>query len=320
MPKLLLRAFSCDGKVEMRLRTGDSKVVGLVSAAVQEHFYAYFDANGVRNNEIETHLATQIDDPFAPVLRDLIAGGCVEDAATVARFVAWQIARSPRFRATDAELAERLGPLLAGMDAASAWAAAEDESDWSEEGARAAFDAARADPPAAYRATADINSSLRLMLRQATQVEEGLRVAHWCVAVADRDVFVLGDSPVELFRPNLPTGGFGSFSFTPDSEVRMPLSPRHVLLGSISPLSSPRIEASPQLIASVNDGQSRSCLRALFARPGSDTIDRVQLALRPAALPEPTIRLRPGTPGAQTVVEFPRLDDPILDEIIRRTL
>jgi hypothetical protein len=319
VPKLLLRAFSTDGKVQMRLRTGESKVVGLDSAAVQEHYYAYFDACGVRNNEIEFYLATEVDDRFAPVLRGLTAGGKVDDPETVARFVAWQVVRSPRFRAVDAEVAERLGPMLAGIDATAAWASGRSGSDWSEEQARAVFDKARAEPPEPYRVTADINSSLRLMLRQAKQLEEALRDARWSVAVADRGVFVLGDSPVELFRPSLPLGAFGGFQFTSDTEVRMPLSPCHVLLGSVSGLSAERIDATPELIASVNHGQSRSCLRALFSRPGSAALGAVELPVRPAPLPEPTIRLRPGTPGARTLVDFPPLNDAVLDEIIDRT-
>jgi hypothetical protein len=319
VPKLLLRAFSTDGKVQMRLRTDKSRPVGLDSAAVQEHFYAYFDACGTRNNEIEVYLATEVDDRFAPVLRRLTACGEVDDPETVARFVSWQVARSPRFRALDAALAEHLGPMLAGVNATSAWASGRNGSDWSEDQARAVFDKARAEPPEAYRVTADINSSLRLMLRQATQLEKSLRDARWCVAVADRDVFVLGDSPVELFRPGLQPNAFGGFQFTPDTEVRMPLSPCHILLGSVSGLSAERIKATPELIASVNHGQSRSCLRALFGRPGSAALDAVELAVRPAPLPEPTIRLGPGTPGARTVIDFPVLNDAALDEIIDRT-
>ena len=319
VPKLLLRAFSTDGKVQMRLRSGESKPVGLDSAAVQEHFYAYFDANGIRNNEIESYLASEVDNPFAPVLRALTAGGSVADPVTVARFVGWQVARSPRFRAIDAELAERLGPMLAAVAATSAWARDRNTSDWSEEAARAVFDEARADPPDAYRVTADVNSCLRLMLRQAAHLDEALRDAHWCVAVADRDVFVLGDSPVELFRPDLPLGAFGGFQFTSDTEIRMPLSPRHVLLGSVSGLSAQRIRATPQLIASVNYGQSRSCYRALFGRPGSSVLAAVELAARPTPLPEPTIRLSAGTPGARTMIDFPVLNDSVLDEIIDRT-
>lgn len=303
----------------MRLRTGESKPVGINSAAVQEHFYAYFDSSGTRNNEIELYLATEVDDRFAPVLRRLTVDGSDDDGEIVARFVAWQVARSPRFRAVDAELAERLGPILAGIDATVTWARVRSGVEWSEEQARAVFERARAEPPEGYRVTAGTNSSLRLMLRQATRLEEALREARWCVAVADRDEFILGDSPIELFRPGLPLGAFGGFQFTSDTEVRMPLSPRHVLLGSVSRLSAERIDATPDLVASVNSGQSRSCLRALFARPGSASLGTVELAVQPAPLPEPTIRLGPGTPGARSVIDFPLLNDAVLDEIIDRT-
>jgi hypothetical protein len=303
----------------MRRRAGESKPVGLDSAAVKEHFYSYFDADGIRNNEIETYLAQNVDDPFARILKKLTAGENVDDTDALARFVAWQVARSPRFRAIDEELTERFGPMLAGFDRTTAWARSRDHADWSEDEALAVFGAARSDPPSAYRLSADINSSLRIMIRQAERLAEDLRDAHWCVAIADRDSFILGDSPVELFRPELRPGAFGGFQFRPDTEIRMPLSPRHVLLGSVAGLSADQIAATQDLVASVNDGQSRSCLHALFGRPGSVALGAVDLAVRPAPLPEPTISVAPGTPGARTTIDFPLLDNSVLEAIIDRT-
>jgi hypothetical protein len=320
VPRLLLGTFATDGKVDMRLRSGElNEGVSLSSVAVQEHFYAYFDTEGIRNNEIETYLAVDVESPFAPVLRDLVAGGDVGNHPDLlARFVAWQIARTARFRSLDNLLAERLGPLLAGIDATSAWADGHD-GDWSEEEAQQVFDGARAEPPAAYQVTGDVNTSLRVMMRFADRLEPSLLSARWCIAEADTDVFVLGDNPVELFRPGLVAGGFGGFGFNADTEIRMPLSPRHVLLGSNGLLSGSRILATRDLITSVNEGQARWCLRALFACPGSRTFRALDLAIQPEPLPEPTIRLSRSDGSNPTNLEFPPLNDQRVDVIVTRT-
>ena len=303
----------------MRTRSGVRKPIGIRSAAAKANFYSYIDGAGAYDPELEHFLADEVDSPAAPAIRRLVAGtGEQPDLEAVSRFVAWQIARSPAFRHLAGAAGAALGPMLAGFDAVSAWRREHPDEAWSEDAATAVWREAREQTPAEYQWRPDRNADIRLTIRQADKSLRELVELQWCVAEGTDDVLVIGDSPAVLFKPTLAAGGFGGVTVDSATQVMLPLSPRHMLLGFETGLGSDRIPLTEDLARLSNVEQAKACQHALFGRPGSVPAGDVILASVPPSLPEPRIRLSPSS-GSATRIEFDPVADPTLEALIART-
>jgi hypothetical protein len=315
----LLRRFTRHDLLVMRPRVGPDVQLSPTNAAVERHFYSYVDPTGAYNTELEEYLGREVEGPAAGQLERLLVEAPENvDMVPVVRFVAWQLMRSPLVRHLLAEFGREIGPLLAGFDAVSAWRRGNASAPWDADPAKRVFDAARSEPPPAYRQVPDRNVDIRTIVRYADQFTETLSELRWVVAHADRDVFVIGDSPAVVFRPTLPSGGFGGLAVTSEAELRLPLGPRHVLLGAVHALGPERIAATAQLTRESNAAQARDCVRAIYFRPGTTGLTEIQPSKTPPGLPTPTITVEPSESPASEA-DLPQLTDDRLAALIDRT-
>ncbi|MEA3075282.1 MAG: hypothetical protein QOF60_190 [Actinomycetota bacterium] len=320
VPKFLLKQFAIDGHVMLLPRKGPQRRVPISSAAVKEHFYSFEDADGRRVPELEDYLDTEVDGLAAPAIKRIVAGTHDEaDLASAGRFLAVQLVRSPRFRARERELAERLGPILAGMDNAKAWRRGDDSGEFDDEAARRAFDAGRAEPPPGYVLKLDRNSQIRMLIRSLERLVCEFKALKWAVATADQPAFITSDSPGVLFNPSLPPGTFAGFRVTPEAEFRLPLSPRHLLVGAVNHLGPASFAAPTQLVATTNQLIARECNEAVLLTPGVHPPGDPRPAPHPPFLAEPTITIGPGDDEAPTAISYPPIRDPRLRAIVDET-
>lgn len=313
-----MRHFAVNGDVEMWTRTGLRKPVGVADAAVIKHFYSYASDVAGRDTTLEQYLDAQVEaDAGARINR--IVSGCAGsgDLDAAGRFAMFQLARSPRFRELDEKLEERLGPLLAGFDAVSAFRQQNPELDWDEEQVRRIFDDAQANPSPAYTPSRDRNSRIRVFVRHADRLAARAAELAWSVAEHPRPVFCLSDSPAVLFDPTLDPLGFGGFEVKPTVELRLPLSPRHVLLGVVPDhqIGPRHFMATDEMAVSTNRLVARECRHAAFIKPGTTPLGDIVLAPTPPPLPEPTITMQPRH-GPPSNPAFPEIIDDRLRDII----
>lgn len=321
-PRFLLRRFATGELIEMRHRTEATRPVGTRDAAAQKHFYSYINEDGTRSVDVEDHLSEHVENVAAPIVRSLAAGtGPVQpDALALARFWAFQIVRSPRFREIDRQAAAQIGPMLAGFDAVSAVFDGDNGAKWDEEAAIELHAAAAADASEEYLAAPTTNSEIRIMLRWVDDLEAKLASLTWAVAEADRPVFCTSDNPVVMFRPTKDLAGFHGISPDTEAEVRVALDPTHVLLGTAHGFGPDRFPATKQLIVDTNRSTARECQNAIFYLPGTIPAGDLQLAPQPPRLPTPRIAMRPNPGGGTTDTAYPAQRDERLAAIIDATL
>lgn len=325
VPRFLLRQFAIDGEVIQLRRDGQRKPVSVSNAAVQEHFYSFIGADGVRISELEDYFADAVDGLAAPAIRRIVTSDwTLEDLRVASRFAAFQIVRSPAFRHRDEQLNAVMGPMLAGFDAAAQYLQElGDDSEFDERTARLVFDAARADPPAEYLSVATRESQIRMLVRTAEQVLKEFEGLVWSVGVADTPSFCCSDSPAVIFKPGMAAGGLGGFTVGSGGEVRLPLSPRHVLVGSAIHLGPLQFQASREFVVSTNVLLAQECRYMIVLPPGGVAPGDPRPARRPPPLPEPTITIKLDmealVPRAPSVGQFPPLSDPRLRSLIDAT-
>lgn len=320
VPKLLLRQFADDDlRVVMRSRSGLRKSIGIRSAAAKAHFYSYIDSTGAHDPALEHFLADEVDSPAGPAIRRLVDGTAqTPDLEAVSRFVAWQIARSPAFRHLAESAGVALGPMLAGFDAVSAWRRQHPDEPWSEEVAKLLWTEARENAPPEYQWQPDRNADIRLTIRQADKSLGELLRVRWCVAERPENVLVIGDSPAVLFKPAALVDSFGGVTVDSATQVMLPLSPRHLLLGFDSGLGGSRIPLTDDMARLSNVEQAKACQQAVFSRPDSLPLGAIVLAPVPPTLPEPSVTMAPSS-GRATKIEFEPVGDPALEALIART-
>lgn len=305
----------------MRTRGRVTKTIGTRDAAAQKHYYSYFNEDGSRSVDVEDHLADHVENDAAPIVKALAEGtGPVQpDAERLARFWAFQIVRSPRFRDIDRQAAAHIGPLLAGIDVVSAVFGGDDPAEWDDQAAADLRAAAAANAPAEYLAAPTTNSEIRIMLRWVDALEDKLASLTWAVAETTKPLLCTSDNPVVTFRPTKDPEGFHGISPDSEAEVRVALDPTHVLLGSDRGLGADRIEAPKGLLEEVNRLTARECQNAIFYLPGTYPAGDLQLPPRPPQLPEPHITMRPNPGGGTTDTSFPPQRDKRLEAIIDAT-
>lgn len=319
VPRLLLKRFAVDGHVEVRSRTRPAERLPIRAVAVRKNFYSYATAAEQNDTSLEHYLDRRVEASAGPAIARIVHGGTDHDDLDAAgRFATIQLVRSPRFRELDELAEEALGPLLAGMDAVNAYRAGQPPGAWDSDETQRIFDEAHRNPPSEYRVALDRNSRIRVLVRHANQLLDRAHDLTWSVAEASRPVFCLSDSPAVLFNPNLPVGGFGGFDVGPEDELRLPLSPQHLLLGVRRHLGPRRFSAPRDLVVSTNELLARECSDALFVAPGTLPLGNLTLAPTSPRLPTPTITLRPHD-GPSTKPTFPQLTDAELRQIIAGT-
>lgn len=121
IPQLLLRRFTGDDKLLRRLdkSTGEVDKVGVPSAASQEGFYTFDDADGLPTNDVEAYFGI-IENHAARALRRMERSGELghADRATISIFLAMLWVRTPSAR----EQGEALSQEVFKMSAASFYA------------------------------------------------------------------------------------------------------------------------------------------------------------------------------------------------------
>jgi Protein of unknown function (DUF4238) len=121
IPQLLLRRFTGDDKLLRRLDKGTGTVdkVGVPSAASQEDFYTFDDADGLPTNDVEVYFGI-IENHAARALRRMERKGELRhaDRATISIFLAMLWVRTPSAR----EQGEALSQEVFKMSAASFYA------------------------------------------------------------------------------------------------------------------------------------------------------------------------------------------------------
>lgn len=316
VPRFLLRQFAVDGHVVEVRRDGRQHRTPISSATVQSHFYSFEDRAGRRVSELEVYLDEEVESPAAPALKRLVAGEVNEaDLALAGRFLAFQLVRSPRFRSIDSALAKSLGPILAGVDGVSEHVSSSGSS-FEATMARRIFDDGRARASGAYVSEPGRETFIRLLVRTADRLLCEFGALKWAVAVADKPVFITSDSPAVVFNPTLPVGGFAGFKVREDNEFRLPISPRHLLVGSMHRLGGTVLPATEELAVTTNQLLARECDKAILYMPGSVPAGDPRLSPVAPALPEPSITLNEGEPGHQTVVSYPAISDARLRRIV----
>lgn len=317
VPRFLLREFAVDGHVVAVRRDGSRRHTPISSATVESHFYSFEDSAGARVPELELYLDEAVESPTAPALKRIAAGVCDEsDLAIAGRFLAFQLVRSPRFRSIDLALAGSIGPILAGVDGVKEWASSANGDEFDEATARGIFDNRRARASGAYVAEPGRNTFIRLLVRTVDRLLSEFGALQWAVAVADKPVFITGDSPAVVFHPNVPAGGFGGFKVREDNEFRLPISPRHLLVGSIHRLGSAVFPATEELAVTTNELLARECDQTILIMPGSTPAGDPRLGPTAPRLPEPSITLSAGDPNAETAIVYPPITDPRLRRIV----
>jgi hypothetical protein len=320
VPVFYLRRFATDDRLVVRTRGGKCGTAGLRDAAVQEHFYSYLEGDGTRANDVEVFLAEDIDSPSAPIFDRLVKGNSTPgDWTTLTRFMAFQVARSPRFRDLEHKIAASVGPIMFGMEVLSRTFGPEGSEEWNEQSARGVFELARAHPPPPYTAKPDSNSSVRVMLRQAEQLIHDFSSLEWAIARAEAPAFITSDNPVGIFRPIGDPAAFHGVGPDDTSEVRFPLDPRHLLVGTKYSLGFERFEASDEMVQTTNALLARTCNHAIFYTPGFDRVGDVRLAPEPPPLLPPRIEVKYDRSVMRTETRFPDLDDPRLVDLVERT-
>lgn len=317
-PRLVLRRFAINGEVQMVRRDGKSKLVSIEAAAVGKDFYSYFRSDGTRDVEVENYLATHVESPAAPLIAALAqpAEPVQPNAASLARFLAFQIVRTPRFRDLDEQAHDRIGPLLAGFDAVQAKFGGENGSEWNPEEAERIRAEASANPPPEYVRDRTRNSGLRVMLGQVDALEAKLDTLLWAVAEADKPVFCTSDNPVVIFRPTRDPSGFHGIHPDAEAEVRFALDPWHLLLGSPHRLGAERFPVTDQQVTVTNQLIARECGLAYFHRPGMTPPGDLTLAPQAPGIPDPTLTMTKTGEKKDTSFMFPDQHDPALGQIV----
>lgn len=316
---MLLRHFAVDGQVEVRSRTRAAELLPVAAVAVRKNFYSYETTSTPNDTSLEQYLDRRVEAGAGAAISRLISGAADDaDLEAAGRFAMVQLVRSPRFRELDELATEAVGPLLAGMDAVSAYRVGRRSEEWNEEEAQRVFYEAHRNPPPEYLVASDRNSRIRVLIRHADQLLEAATGLTWSLAEAASPVLCLSDSPAVLFNPNMPVGGFGGFDVGPEDEVRLPLSPRHVLLGVRRHFGPRRFPALRDLVVSTNELLARECNDALYITPGTSPLGNIALAPMSPRLPTPTITFRPSD-GPPTQPVFRELGDAELRRMIDDT-
>lgn len=316
VPRFLLREFAVDGHVVAVRRDGSRRRTPISSATVESHFYSFEDGGGQRVPELELYLDEAVESPTAPALRRIVGGAFDEsDLALAGGFLAFQLVRSPRFRSIDAALASSIGPILAGVDGVKEWVSATG-TEFDEATAQRIFDNRRAHASDPYVVQPGRNTYIRLLVRTVDRLLSEFGALQWAVAVANKPVFITSDSPAVVFHPNVPAGGFAGFKVREDNEFRLPISPRHLLIGSMHRLGGAVFPASEELAVTTNRLLARECDKAILFMPGCVPAGDPRLGPTAPGLPEPSITLSAGDPDAETVIAYPSISDPRLRRIV----
>lgn len=109
VPRMYLRNFSTEGRIEMHLTSGgEPRVVGLRDAAVEKAFYRRTRPDGSKIDDVEWSLST-LEDRVAPLLREVEKRWPLpfDDKACLAEFIALQYARGRAWRSAYQALLEQ---------------------------------------------------------------------------------------------------------------------------------------------------------------------------------------------------------------------
>lgn len=118
VPKYWLRAFSEDGHVRGRWRSGAEHRTPVRRAAVARDFNTDPLAEGEQRVALETYLDHHVDGPCAPVLRAVREGRWPLDGAQhalVLDALAWQVVRTQAFRSFDEQVGSTTSPSFVGF-------------------------------------------------------------------------------------------------------------------------------------------------------------------------------------------------------------
>jgi hypothetical protein len=321
VPKFLLKQFAVDGHVMVVLRDGAQRPASIRSAAVEEHFYSFKDAEGRRLPLLEDYLDREVENLAAPAIKRIVEGAYGhEDMSVAGRFLVFQLVRSPRFRTIDIALAATIGPLLAGIDHVHAWKVGSPGAATADDDTLAqVFEEGRANADGAYTSQPDANSHVRLLILTAERLLRDIEDVQWALAVSDTPGFITSDSPAVVFNPTIAEGGFAGFSAGSGNEFRLPLSPRHLLVGCRHHLGPTVFAATTELIADTNRLLARECSHAIIVPPGLNPPGDPRPGKSPPTFPEPTVKITASDSSEVSAPSYPLIRDPQLRKIVERT-
>jgi hypothetical protein len=319
VPVFYLRRFAINEQLLIVTRKGIRTKAGVRDAAVQQHFYSYETEEGTRSTDVEAFLSEDVDAPAAPVFDRVVNDGAsADDWSILARFMAFQVARSPRFRDLDLQLAESLGPILYALDVVAESFGPNSERLWDDSAAYAIFEAARSSAPA-HKPKPGANSSIRVMLRWADQLTESFAGLNWSVAATGAPALIASDNPVVKFDPTSEAGTFSGVAPDDASEIWFPLDPQHLLIGARHRVGPTHFDATRELVCLANAQLCRDCNHAIFQTPGVTPTGDLRLAPNPPTLPNANVRLTHDPRSRRSEVVYPELNDARLADLIART-
>jgi hypothetical protein len=288
VPRTYLRGWAdADDKVAVRARGEQDGARRPIShSAVRSRFYNYRDTDDLESDVVEEWLAQHVESPGSHLLRSLRNGADPMDLkhGSLVNLVVAQLVRSPTVFAYMRQIDERIGPVLAMVQACNELGVnPADLDDNARE--RVYADAKRAWFAQEERDTRA--SMLRTMMRKLDELSGAVENWHWSVLTAPRPALVTGDTPVATLELN-ERGGWSGI-LPEGSPLWLPLSPQRLLVAEPArPLTNDRT-LKPEMAVLVNRSLARQADQALFNHPDLPWPDGAELASSKPTLPTPTL-------------------------------
>jgi hypothetical protein len=307
---MYLRAFADADQVVWRQRGRRDEVRNIRSVTFSANFYG-FVVGGRRGPLVEHWLDEHVEAPAAPALRRLSDGmwpPSADDRDVLARFVSFQLVRTPLVRDHMRQAQDDLAPLL--WSSALLGRALQERPLSDREQLQVLRWAEKRTPAELFQP--DQNAMLRTMVRKADELVPVLRARPWSLLRATQRCLVAGDNPVGRVFPAGDPAGFTGLA-PADAELQLPVSPQLLLILERDGL--PGSDAvgvlTAQAAAVGNDAQARAADRGVLRHPTMAWPRDLVLGPRPPRLPTPTVTTRLRSPGPPTFpATYPPANDP----------
>lgn len=312
VPKVYLRGFAEDGRVDVRRRSGETRCLALDSVAVRTDFYNFRTSTGVKVGSVEQWFANHIEGPVGTVLGRLRRGEnpAPGDVATLAAFVSAQLLRTVTTASRMEQIDDHLRPLLILIEVCKQQRI--DMMTLSADQRAHLLRLAREASAPYFSAEDDRRSRLRTLLREADKIASQLSSWHWAVLASDNPVLITGDAPAvtiqteDGWRGVLPAG----------SPVYLPLSPTRLLIGERVKLSDEQ-HLSAQLATAVNHAVAAEANDAIMTAPSVGWPSDIHLSRHRPTLPEPRVTLSRSNGQSTLPATYPTVASPQIRSLLR---
>ncbi len=303
--RAVLEGFSERGQVITRSRKGHEFSQSIRRATVVADFYS-FDNEGGRDDAVEGWLASMVESNFTRLLPRLRRAEqpTPEMRPAIARFLAAAVVRTRTARSYLDQIDHHIAGsvVLSKVAPELGWNLAEMSVVEVEHLRDLCQRAWHSLPPRPDNAA----SNLRVIVRQARQIEGKLLKYTWSVATTEEPAFLVGDAPV-LALDGHPRGWHGLVP--KGAAVFMPLSSQAVLVGE--PRAFGRSFSATELVATVNRLTAREAYEDVFRQPEMPWPTELRLGPQRPLLPKPSFRVSRSQPDRPPTFPYtyPKMDD-----------